>query len=217
MGSGDLHDRILEPFYTTKDREQGTGLGLSTTLGIVKSQGGQIQLESEEEKGSVFRVLLPLNRDQEKLSVPPATEFKSLGTELAGKSVLVVDDNAAILKSIATLLQRLQADVIKASNGHEAMERFAKWLSEYDLIVVDLDLPKMHGSQLIRLIRDSGSELPIVIVTGTNVTDDAQREYYDLGVAEILRKPFYCDTLARSMNHSIAEHESTVPVEVMAI
>ena len=217
MGSGDLHDRILEPFYTTKDREQGTGLGLSTTLGIVKSKGGQIQLESEEEKGSVFRVLLPRNRDQEKLSVPPATEFKSLGTELAGKSVLVVDDNAAILKSIATLLQRLQADVITASNGHEAMELFAKGLSEYDLIVVDLDLPKMHGSELILLIRDSGSELPIVIVTGTNVTDDAQREYYDLGVAEILRKPFSCDTLARSMNHSIAEHESTVPVEVMAI
>jgi len=186
-------DRIFDPFYTTKPIDQGTGLGLSSVLGIVKGHGGFIQVESTLGAGSEFRVFLPMARGAEPVaSRPPG------GKQLrnADGLVLLVDDEPTVRHVLRAGLSRFGYRVLEASDGESGLERFGAERSRIGALVVDLSMPRLDGVGLVRSIREQGSDLPIIAMMGVAPAEQL-RELERLGVRHVLQKPFGLDDLLK--------------------
>ncbi len=155
--TAEVRHRCLEPFFSTKG-EKGTGLGLSMVFGIVKRHEGSVEIESEEGKGTVFRIRLPAQISTQDVCVAEAFE---LGRSL---NVLVVDDEPVARDVIARYLVTDGHRVITAINGQEALERVKR--ESFDLLITDHAMPGMNGIQLAASVREMRAGQPIVLVTG---------------------------------------------------
>lgn len=184
-------ERIFDPFYTTKPLDQGTGLGLSSVLGIVKGHRGFIQVESELGAGTEFRVFLPIARASEPTPTRaiPGTEPRS-----SDGLVLLVDDEPMVRNVLRAGLTRFGYRVLEASDGETGLERFRADAARLGALVVDLSMPRLDGIGLIRTIRALGSELPVVAMMGVAPSEQV-RELEELGVRHLLQKPFGLDDL----------------------
>ncbi|HEY9623771.1 MAG TPA: PAS domain-containing protein [Crinalium sp.] len=154
-------DRIFEPFFTTKDLGQGTGLGLSTVLAIVKSHGGFMEVNSRLGKGTEFKIYLPAVQTDEMLEAPEE-EVPSGHGEL----ILVVDDEAAIRDSNQASLEAYNYRSLTAGDGIEAIAIFAEHRHEISLALVDLMMPSMDGAAAIRALRKLNPQVKIIAVSG---------------------------------------------------
>ncbi len=177
--------RIFEPFFTTKEIGGGTGLGLSTVLGIVKSHGGFVTFDSKVGHGTEFNVYLPaiINPDA---SVPPTAVAETPGGQ--NELVLVVDDEVSIRTTLCSVLESRGYRVLTAANGKEALEILHGHCAEIRLVLTDLMMPVMGGLALIRkaLVLEPG--LKFVAMTGLGDTE-RRAELASLGVVEIVMKP----------------------------
>ncbi len=192
-------DRIFEPFFTTKELGSGTGLGLSTTLGIVKSHGGFISVKSEIGKGTVFQIFLPAE-----LSGLTSLSSKPRG-DLAdgnGELVLVVDDEENILRVTKTILERHNFRVITANDGAEAVALFAEQMQTIGVVLTDIAMPHMDGVAAIRVLRKMKPDVPIVAFTG-----EAQRTRFEelqaMKVHNFLIKPFTTANLLAALHTAV--------------
>jgi CheY-like chemotaxis protein len=179
----EILERIFDPFFTTKETGKGTGLGLSTVLGIVTGHGGFILVESEMNRGSVFKVYLPAADDATIAATQMSqSPFPRGNSEL----VLVVDDENPIREATRQLLESNGYRVITAANGQEALERFD---TTVQLVLTDMMMPTMNGMALIRALRAMAPTLKIIATTG--MQESVQQEtLHALGVSEILWKPW---------------------------
>jgi two-component system cell cycle sensor histidine kinase/response regulator CckA len=164
-----VQSKIFEPFYTTKDVGKGTGLGLSTVYGIVKQTGGFIYLESEEGKGSTFRIFLPRHipavEDKEIDTTAPKTKEKNL--DLSGTArILLVEDEDAVRAFASRALSSRGYEVHEAINGAEALEVMEELDGEVDLVVSDVVMPEMDGPTLLTEIRKTRPDLKFVFMSG---------------------------------------------------
>lgn len=164
-GEGIPHDnikKIFDPYFTTKDPGEGTGLGLSVVHGILKEMGGCIQAYSELNKGTTFAVFLPKIRgvnieyEEEKETVDP------FGRE----HVLVVDDEYPIAQMIAESLEHFGYTTTMRTSSIEALEAFKKSSHNFDAVITDLTMPNMTGDRLIQEIRKIRADIPIILCTG---------------------------------------------------
>ena len=167
--SAAVQSKIFEPFYTTKDVGKGTGLGLSTVYGIVKQTGGFVYLESEEGKGSTFRIFLPRHiptvQVKETGEVAPKTKEKNL--DLSGNArILLVEDEDAVRAFASRALSSRGYEVHEAINGAEALEVMEDLDGKVDLIVSDVVMPEMDGPTLLTEIRKSHPDLKFVFMSG---------------------------------------------------
>jgi len=177
--------RIFDPFFTTKPPSQGTGLGLSTVLGIARSHNGFVTVESAPGRGTAFTVYLPATQSAAGSTVAVAGSALPVG---GGESILLVDDEAAIRTALRLILERQNYAVFTAGDGAEALAIFLKQPEVIRLVLTDLMMPVMGGSNLIRALREVSPTLPIIAISG--VTDQANHvELTDLGVNQILEKP----------------------------
>ena len=185
--------RIFEPFFTTKPRGQGTGLGLATVQAILRDHDGAIEARSEVGKGTEFLLHIPsAAAERESTFVgqrPPAAEAKGISG-----LVLVADDDALVRTAITRVLKRDGADVITANDGAEALRRYAERASELRLIVLDLDMPRVDGAEVLRVLRSFECDLPVVIVSG-HTDPQRTKEVEALGISQFLPKPFDARTL----------------------
>jgi CheY-like chemotaxis protein len=188
-------DRIFDPFYTTKPLDQGTGLGLSSVLGIVKGHGGFIQVDSTPGVGSEFRVFLPIARGTEPTASRPAGERRRQSSEGV---VLLVDDEPTVRHVLRAGLSRAGYRVLEASDGESGLERFRAERPHIGVLVVDLSMPRLDGLGLIRSIRGDGSELPVIAMMGVAPSDQL-RELKALGVQHVLQKPFGLEDLFKAL------------------
>jgi signal transduction histidine kinase len=188
-------DRIFDPFYTTKPIDQGTGLGLSSVLGIVKGHRGFIQVESTPGVGSEFRVYLPLASGQEPVTGRPRRDSQS---RFHQGLVLLVDDEPTVRHVLRAGLGRVGYRVVEASDGEGGLERFKAEGSRIGALVVDLSMPRLDGVGLIRGIRALGSELPIIAMMGVAASEQL-RELETLGVRHVLQKPFGLEDLLKRL------------------
>ena len=152
---------IFEPYFTTKDKGEGTGMGLATVHGIVKKYNGEILVESKLNEGTAFTVYLPVCR---KKAEPKRakTANPSSGTE----SILVVDDETQVAKITGLSLSRLGYKVTTRTDSLEALELFESNPDGYDLVITDMTMPGLTGDKLTRKLLDIKPDLPVILCTG---------------------------------------------------
>ncbi len=196
-------DRIFEPYFTTKEQHEGTGLGLSVTFGIIKNHNGLIELDSIDGKGTTFSVFLPV-------SAPAATPTEAGDKTVPrgnGERILLVDDELYFLDAVKAHLEDLGYDVIDFQDSAQALKSYAAYPGYFDIIITDQTMPGMTGVQLIREIRKADGDIPIMLCTGfSEVVSETSAEEY--GIDRFLMKPVHRATLASAVAELLAERKT---------
>ncbi|MBT5903140.1 MAG: response regulator [Opitutaceae bacterium] len=183
--STEERNEIFDPFYSTKEPGQGTGLGLSTVQSIVRSHGGFIEMESEPDAFTEFRIFLP--RGEAELAEVDSKAPENI--ESGSGTILLVDDEELVLESSQLMLEELGYSVITAKSGAEALNHFLESRSSIRVLMTDLMMPGMDGGTLIRRLRAIEPNLSVVAVTGL-LSGDSVDELQEIGVNHIIAKPY---------------------------
>ena len=187
-------DRIFDPFYSTKQVDEGTGLGLSVTHGIVKDHGGTITVHSKPETGTTFHILLPIL--QEEKDPAPGASFDAIPK--GSERVLFVDDDQGLLDMGETILRRLGYRVSATPSPMEALEWVRSRPDRFDLVITDQTMPRLTGEKLARELLKVRPNLPIILCTGySELIDEEKAE--KIGLRAFLLKPVVMDKLARTI------------------
>ncbi len=160
--------RIFDPYYTNKEKGEGTGLGLAVVHGIVKDHMGDIQVISKFESGSVFTVLIPLLNQVVTGKSSQGTKSSPSGTE----TILFVDDEEILVSVAKMTLNRFGYKVITAFNGEDALETFKLAREAYDLVITDRTMPGMSGYELALGLRKIRPDIPVIMCSGFDKEGD---------------------------------------------
>jgi CheY-like chemotaxis protein len=193
-------ERIFDPFFTTKEVGKGTGLGLSTALGIVQSHRGVVLVESELNRGTTFKVLLPASPGS---SHKDTCKINSLPPRGGGEVILIVDDEPDVVAGMRQLLEQHNYRIRTASNGEEAMDLIGRGEQRIDALVTDLMMPAMDGVTLIRAVRAILPEMKIIASSGLGTDMGGSlraSELKALGVVTFLPKPYGTQKLLTTLH-----------------
>jgi PAS domain S-box-containing protein len=196
----EIIDKIFDPFFTTKELGHGTGLGLSTVIGIVRSHGGFLSVESEIGRGASFKVYLPAKVDAQ--AAPPDHEI-TIPPMANGELLLIVDDETSILEVAQALLEGHGYRVLKAADATEALAIFALRKDEIALVLTDLAMPLMDGLALIRTLQKMKPDVCIVASSGHGSPERSVRELPSLNVRACLTKPYNKETLLNTLHDAL--------------
>jgi PAS domain S-box-containing protein len=185
-------EHIFEPFFSTKG-ERGTGLGLATVYGIVKQHGGNIWVYSEPEKGTTFKIYLPLASDAD--PVDPGIEKKETTVVFGTETILLAEDNDQVRELACTILETDGYTVLTAGTGEEALQTAAAHKGAIDLLLTDVVMPGMNGRELYDEIRRTRPHIKVVYMSGYTANVIAHHGILESGI-QFIQKPFTVKTLA---------------------
>jgi len=192
-------ERIFDPYFTTKEVGEGSGMGLAVAQGIVKSHGGTISVSSELGKGTTFNVYLPVIEDapEEEIAV---TEAPPRGNE----RILFVDDEEAIVDIGKQMLGRLGYEVVVERNPVKALEIFKENPGKFDLVITDMTMPKMTGVMLSEELINIRSDSLIILCTGHSdqINEEKAKE---MGIRALVMKPIVIGELAKTVRKILDE------------
>jgi PAS domain S-box-containing protein len=193
-GSGiprEIIDRIFDPFFTTKEQGKGTGLGLSTVLAIVKGHGGFVNVYSEAQNGTQFRIYLPAVASAQPDQSVAAKSRLPMGR---GETILVVDDEPSVREITRTTLETFGYRVLTACEGAEAVALYVTHRDEVKAVLTDMMMPMMDGPATIRALMKINPQIPIIASSG-HAESDRVAEAAKLGVKSFLPKPYTAEKL----------------------
>ncbi len=202
-GSGmppEVQEHIFEPFFTTKDPGEGTGLGLAMVYGIVKNHAGYIHVYSEVDRGTEFRVYLPLGDGRMSESNEDAPKFPVGGSE----TLLLVEDDAIVLSTGQGMLESFGYHVLTATDGEEGLKVYRAHHEEIALVLTDMTMPKMGGDQLYQAIRDINPTAKVLLVSGYSVKEQIA-DLEAKGLKGSVQKPFDLQALGQKVRDAIDE------------
>ncbi len=189
----EMQERIFEPYFTTKKKGEGTGLGLSMVHGIVKGFGGTVTVSSEPTRGTEFQVYLPA------LAAAPVEETVApglLSLATGSERVLVVDDDAPILTVMQHLLGGLGYQVVPFSDSVAALAAFREHPHDFDLVITDMTMPTKTGEEVAREVLALRPGMPVILCTGFSENMGPEKAKA-MGVRQFLMKPVILGELAR--------------------
>lgn len=186
--------KIFDPYFTTKPQGKGTGMGLAACYGIVQEHGGDIRVYSEIDQGTTFKVFLPILTCNPDVQQPAEATVHPTGSE----RILLVDDEAPILRLEKQILERLGYRVETRTGSIEALEHFKSDPFAYDLVITDMAMPNMTGELLARHIIAVRPGMPLILCTGFSETMSAAKAQ-QAGFRDFLMKPLSRGDLARKV------------------
>lgn len=196
--------RIFEPYFTTRTIGRGTGLGLSIAQNIVQDMGGWIEVESKDGKGSQFHLLLPDSPTGSGTSTSALRDFVSSETQaLEGKeSILIADDEEMVRLVIRAVLSYRGYQVTEATDGEDMMRIVRESNGQFDLVLLDVDMPRLNGWDALKQIIKEYPEPRVILLSGGSVDSDEEKAR-ELGAAGFLCKPFKNDALIRLVRKTL--------------
>jgi len=194
-------ERIFEPYFTTKEQGEGTGLGLAVVHGIIESHGGSITVESEADQGTTFRVFLPLVEEE------AAPEAEDAVAPVTGQgTILLVDDEQAILDVGSRMLEGLGYAVVAVKSSADALRAFQRDPDHFDLIMTDMTMPHMTGADLARAAMRIRPDIPVVLCTGfSELIDEAKAKA--MGIKEFLMKPLRRNDVGQAISRALSRQK----------
>lgn len=197
----DMRRKIFEPFFTTKGPDKGTGLGLATAIGIIRSHGGFLTLETEEGCGSSFHVFLPSAP-----TAPVADLGQAQPPQAApaggGESILLVDDEPTVLKVMRRSLEKSGYHVITAADGEEGCKLFSDNRDKISLVITDMAMPGMDGPEMIAALRRIDPSVKVICTSGLDTRENLEA-LAPLNVLRVLSKPCNSKTILQAIKDAI--------------
>ena len=200
----DILDRIFEPYFTTKDVGEGSGLGLAVVHGIVRARGGAVDVQSQPGRGAVFTVYIPATEQPEPAKVVSEAPVPAQGKE----RILFVDDEPSLMELGRKMLERFGYEVETKTCGTEALEGFRRAPDRFDLVVTDMTMPRMTGDRLAREILSIRPDTPVILCTGYN-KQISEEEARKIGIRAFVMKPLTSADLASTVRRVLDETSST--------
>lgn len=190
-------NKIFDPFFSTKSMSEGTGMGLSVVMGVVKSYNGEINVITELGKGTEFTIFLP-KIDIEELSQDGKKSKLTKGTE----NIMLVDDENLLLETVEIMLENLGYNVFGYNDSEAALKDFLSNPSKYSCIITDNIMPKLTGIELVEQIRKNSYSVPVIISTGFSSAVD-QKKMDDLNVKHLILKPFSATSISKKLRNCL--------------
>jgi PAS domain S-box-containing protein len=186
-------DRIFEPFFTTKELGRGTGLGLASVYGIIKGHAGYVDVESEEGRGTIFRIYLPASKGEvQKTIIGQDHIIKGTGT------ILLIDDEEMVLEVGERFLKVMGYQVLTAREGREAIEVYKKHRDTIDLVLLDIIMPNMKGGEVFDRLKEINPEVKVLLSSGYSIDGEASK-ILERGCSGFIQKPFDMNQLSQSI------------------
>lgn len=192
--TSEVMDRIFEPYFTTKEKGVGAGMGLSVVHGIVKSHGGTITVYSKPEKGSIFQVYIPLIKGgvkrpeiDEDIVIPAGNEH-----------ILFIDDEPALVDLGKRMFEQLGYEVTSRTSSIEALELFKAQPDRFDLVITDMTMPNMMGDKLAHELMKIRPDIPVILCTGYSerITEEKTKK---VGIKAFVMKPLIMRDLSNTV------------------
>jgi DNA-binding response OmpR family regulator/nitrogen-specific signal transduction histidine kinase len=197
-------EHIFEPFFTTKEMGRGTGLGLASVYGIVKSHQGFIEVESAVSTGTTFHVFIPASENVVEESVPMETESIVMGQG----TILLVDDEEDILEIAKPMIESLGYRVIVAKSGAEALYLYPKHQKEIDLVMLDMIMPGISGGSVYDRLKSINPKVRVLLISGYSIESEA-KDILFRGCDGFIQKPFRIKDLSAKIWGIIGDLQET--------
>jgi PAS domain S-box-containing protein len=201
MGMSDsVRSRIFEPFFTTKGIGEGTGLGLAIVYGIVKSHSGAIDVESASERGTTFRLYLPVALSQQRAITqdPIRTQIADRKQRNGQRTVLLVEDEEMMVLLLRKTFSKHGYNVLVALDGEEALSLFHHHQHEIDVVLLDIGLPKKAGWDVILRMKEENPEVSVVVSSGY-IDPEFRIKLHQAGVKDFIDKPYTPDAVVETL------------------
>lgn len=195
-GSGvekELQQKLFDPFFTTREVNRGTGLGLASAYGIIKNHGGVITVYSEVRKGTTFNIYLPATEQKIKKE-----ETRTTGIILNAGTVLLVDDEEMIIKPVKQFLQVIGFDTIAATSGEEAIRLYKENKDSVDIVILDMVMPGLGGARTYDALKEFDPDIKVLLSSGYSLNGEASR-ILERGCNGFIQKPFTIEQLSRKL------------------
>lgn len=191
---------IFEPFFTTKEQGKGTGMGLAAVFGTIKNHRGAVTVDSAPNKGTSFRILLPLHAPEE---LQPEVSTASGSPDFAGLRVLLVDDEDMVLKVGREMLSYLGCTTRICRNGKEGVKMVQRHPADFDLVILDMVMPEMNGKDAMLRIKKINPALRILLSSGYSMGEKISVHTKDPSI-QFIQKPFRLEELSIKMEELLS-------------
>jgi two-component system cell cycle sensor histidine kinase/response regulator CckA len=206
--SPEVLGRLFEPYFTTKEFGKGAGLGLSIANHVVVESGGWMEVESEPGSGSRFHVYLPRAAAQAPSPAAPAAPAAAVGAALEGyETVLLVDDEHSVREVVQAMLTFRGYQVVEAADGTEALERFRSASATINLVLLDIQMPRMNGWDTMEKIHELSPRMPVLLLSGGDSDPPGDGSALSRA-AGVLKKQFASPDLLRAVRRALDQARS---------